>query len=258
MMLQITLRFNRAMPARKRPIPVAPGADPADAAAIDWSKFNWMDAERPFRPVGRIPESARRRIVRATNHFARLAEMESAAPPMTAAVEEAEYIQSLTAKLLNKIAEIAPIGPGERRRSKNKLMLAEFLGHSIRQHLQLPSGRNLGRASIGADHLSILRESLRALDLSLQRVLVEINNKEPSEMTELHRWLEHIRAALIDSGLPATASNDRNETPFMALVRGLLKILPGAAASKYTQLSNSALGKTIQRSRIKWKAYSVE
>jgi hypothetical protein len=245
------------MPARRRPIPVAAGADPADAVELDWSRFNWMNAERLFGERIRISVEAQERIKQATNHFARLAEMEDVAPPMAEASEKVAHIRDLTARLLREIGEIAMIGPDTRkprslfaRQNKEKTALAAFLGHQVRRHLQLPPGRNLGRASMAADHLSILHESLCKLDSSLGEVLTEMEKPELREPREWHRWLEHICAALTDNGLPATASNDTESvTRLMALIRKLLDILPAATANEYMQMSNSALAKAIQRSR---------
>jgi hypothetical protein len=249
------------MPSRKQTIPVAVGADPADAVTIDWSKFNWLDAERPFRPFGRIPESARLRIERATNHFVRLAAMEAAAPSMDEAKKWADDVQYLTGKLLADISlsmgyvkkPRPSASAAEKDALKQKVALAAFLGNRIRQRLPAPPASN-GRASLRSDYLLILHESLCVVDTALREVIDEKESNEPAQEREWQRWLGHICAALTENGLPATTNNTGSETPLLCLVKRLLKILPPATASNYIEKPNTALSKDIQRTK---KAASI-
>jgi hypothetical protein len=69
--------------------------------------------------------------------------MEAAAPPMAEAKVGADELQWLAARLLSRIEEIEPTRINEKR-PKDKVALAEFLSHRIRQHLRLPCQRTCG------------------------------------------------------------------------------------------------------------------
>jgi hypothetical protein len=197
------------MPARQQRLPITTGI-PRPTFQI--SPVAWLRLEKAYGC--KIPPAIRGRIEQVTIKYLWLADMERAAAPLKSAEVNVATIRKAADELLSRLKAVQDCASD----------VHSFLGHIIRQHLKLPSGRPLG------DDLGGFVVDLEALASVLARIDVSGTPDAQQNGQAWSNWALDIRTAMKEAGLPYGASKDTtrsvSDSPFVQLVAALQQECP--------------------------------